>query len=174
MSVNKNESQHTILGGASISATTRIVVIHDPGTGFDDYTILWGDLSGTNGLLYAINEAINNVWLDTTIAAGATGGITLGLAATYRKIFIEYAAERGTTCFRGGVIEVIHDGSTCYATDISQDTIDEEERGDKWLRIVDSVAVSGGQIVLNIAADSIDADPTYIKYRIKTRIPVHS
>ena len=173
MSVNKNEAQHTILSGDNISANTRFVIIHNPGSGMNDYTISFGDLSGTNGLLYAINEAINNEWTDTTIEADSDKSITLGAIATYRKVIIEYSAERGTTCYRAGTIEIIHDGTYSYANDSAQDTIDEETRGSKWFSV--SKLVNGGeQMAITITTDDADADITYLKYRIKTRIPIHS
>ncbi len=168
MAVNKNESQHTILTGAGLAATNRIVLI----TPTVDATVqLGGDVN--TGLIYYIDQILNKTWLTTSIVHSSSGSITCGDMTVYRGAYIKYCAERGTTCYKTGTIEIIHDGTYTYANDSNIDTIDEEERGDKWLSV--SLKVNGaGQLTITFITDSEDTDTTYITYKIIDQIPIHS
>lgn len=167
--INKKISQHTPLSGENISLTTRFNIIHNSGTGIDNYTLFWGDKNGDSikGLLYTISQALNETYIDTTCAAGGTRGIVIG---NYRYARIEYAAERGGN-YRAGIIDILYDNPYSRAEDSALDNVDEEEHGGKWLS-VDPYINSGSLMSITFRADDSDAVVTNIRYKIITKIEV--
>jgi hypothetical protein len=165
--INKKISQHPPLSGESISLTTRFNIIHNPGTGIDNYTMFWGDKNGDSikGLLYAISQALNETYIPTTCAANSTRGIAIG---DYQYARIEYIAIRGSMK-KGGVIEVLYDNPYSRAEESGLDNTDEEEHGGKWLS-VDPYINSGSLMSITFRADDSDEVVTNIKYKIITKI----
>lgn len=166
MPVNKTEAEHDIKYSTDIGSSYRIVGISPT----EDITIPIGDLTGVNpnnGLLYYIYQQLQASYTDVVIAADDNEYVNLGLKTAYRRIKIEYIAERGSLV-RGGIIEVLNDGTYAYANDAYQNS---DENNYDWLKCADSV-ILGSQIQIQLIADDTDGNNTTFKYRIVERIPV--
>lgn len=165
MAENKKGSQFSILDGNSITSATRFDIID----ALTNYTLLYGDLSGTEGnrgLLYKIQQDLFASYTQVDYAADIEDYLNLGLASAYRYVEIEYVMERGTK-YRGGKICVIHNGSTAFANDSYMPA----QEDNSYCVIAGSVDVSS-QIQIKITTDNSDFNDTKFKYRILKQIPV--
>jgi hypothetical protein len=160
MAENKKWSQWSIIESTDIDSTTRFPVLD----GSSNYAIVWGDL--TTGLLYKIQQSLFATYTQVDYTADTENYLNLGLSASYRYVEIEYIMERGTK-YRGGLIKVVHDGTTSYATDNYQATED-----DCTWAIVQPEVNGGTQMQIQIDCDNSDANDTKFKYRIVKQIPV--
>lgn len=168
MAVNKKKSLYPLADSDDIAASTRIDILYNPGTGLDNYMIVYGDLSGVapnKGLLYKIYTDLQATYTDEVISDDDNVYINLGLAATYRKIVITYTAERGSL-YRGGTIEVLNDGTNAKANDSYLNSDDDNY---DWLICSDSVPLSA-QIMIKLTTDDTDANSTTFRYRITEKI----
>ena len=166
---NKKWSQWALIEDTAIDASTSFPLL-DTST---NYRIIWGDLTdteGNRGLLLAIYKALHSSYTQISLTNNADNYINLGLATLYRGIVIEYTLERGTK-YRSGRIDVTHNGSTAYASDMG--VPGQEEVDQDYAKVAFSQAISS-QIQIKITCDASDENVTNFNYRIVEKKPVAS
>lgn len=162
--LDKNEAQQPIKDSDDVTANYRFVLI----TPSADGTIPYGDLSGSapnKGLLYKIYTDLQATYTDVTIVTDSVEYVNLGAKATYRYIRIAYTATRDTLT-RGGIIEVLNDGTDSIVNDAY---LNSDDTNYDWL-ICEGVTGLGTQIQIKLTADDTDSNETTFKYRIIERI----
>lgn len=168
MADDKTLDQLTALDGNNITSSMLLYAVQSA----IDYSLQYGDdsgLDGTRGLLYKLKTDLQATYTDETISANSSKNINLGSSTVYQRIEIKYGMKRGSN-YRGGTIEVTHDGSNAYFNDAYQPT-SEDTNINEGIEVSFMTAVTG-QIILTITTDNSDSNDTEFKYRISEQIPL--
>jgi hypothetical protein len=117
---------------------------------------------------------IENVeeWKTESITNGTTEYLTLEDSTTYGAIEIEYIAKRSGRGYITGIVTLLVDDSIGSGVSVSNFQTAYRSDGDDLGLTMDFGRLSSGIIQLDITADSSDANPVVLNYKILSKRPI--